>query len=166
MKKISVLFVIFFASTLFSCGVFIPDYMENSERNSQLDYKLKAKLVEKEIENLDSASIYAVAVEDKFYLDSKGRKLFILANPHSRLTQKVIAYDCDGNILYEGTLAPKEIKKEYFFQTVDEKVYCTWTISGNIPPVTVIKDFPMGHSKTDYLGEPCHGFSYGFTDQR
>lgn len=162
MKTIIVVLIIFAATIFSSCGIFIPDYMENSERNDKLEYEKAVALAKAEKKVLDSAGIIATkSTTNQFIVDEFGRKLVIIANPHKSESQKVTIYNSGNELLYSGPLSPGQVVKEYLFQTLDEKLYCVWEMR-NKKPYWVVKDFPEGPANQQYNGERCHAYTYGW----
>jgi predicted small lipoprotein YifL len=163
MKTVLLAIIVMIAAINFSsCGVLIPDYVENSERNSDLEYNKEKEIAKAEKRVLDSAKIVATKNDNnKFITDDYGRKLVLIANPNKYKSQKVTITDLNDKILYSGTLNPGQVVREYFFQTSDEKIYCLWEMAGK-HPFLKIKDFPEGPAVMDYLEERCHAFAYGW----
>lgn len=163
MKKLILAVLIITAiSSISSCGIFVPDYMQNAERNDQLEYEKAVALAKAEKKVLDSAGIIAVkSTNNKYIVDEFGRKLVIIANPHKTKSQKVKIFNSEKKLLYSGTLSPMETVREYIFQTPDEVIHCLWTMKGK-NPFWVTKEFPEGPAIQDYLKERCHAFTHGW----
>lgn len=159
MKKLIVsVFVIISAIYFSSCGFVIPDYIARDE--IELEKERQIAKTEKRI--LDSAGIIVTqSTTNKYITDNFGRKLVLIANPNQKIEQKVTITDQDSVLLYSGTLDPGEIKREYFLQTKDQKIYCVWEMKGK-KPYSITKPFPEGPAVQEYKKERCHAFTFGW----